>query len=589
MNPAPPAPAPSQRPAWAHLPPRAQALLPPLALALTTLLVLWQYDPLHRPITLDPGIFAYLSQLVAQGFAPHKYAFNEQSSLAFLLGGAAMRVGDLAGWPHLLSYRFAAMLVMAVAVALTYSVARRFTRSRFVGLVTALILIGYQGYGVRAATTLEPKSLALALGLAALLFLQRRSWGWAGVCAGAAGLAWQIAWLYLLVALWLALVQGGPPAPLRGRAVALVLAGALAVFAIYTFYFVLNGALVEMLQQTFLAPPIMHDVATATVVARLAKLARTFSTGFGSHTLFGVLGGVGLVAWLVAHLRPWDWRRVLRRSFYFFSQSRRTAGALLITLGFAIYSYLDFQNYPDWIPLLPFISLMAAWLLWRVLEGLLQLIGVVRWYRSAVIITGPNEVRRPRPSDVRDSAPWLWQEGVFRTLGPSPLIWYAAVVAIVLGATTGPAWRLAQDTAAAPGQTWQAQAQAAQALAAQLGPDARVWVLGKAELLFFMQKQNLTRYLYVLGRVDAAADAFEPGGFAGMFNRALAEKPALFVLARADKSKFASKSNYELVTSAPAEFVRLKRCPALGGGQFLVRPDLAAARFPTRQEGCPGR
>jgi hypothetical protein len=35
--------------------------------------------------------------------------------------------------------------------------------------------------------------------------------------------------------------------------------------------------------------------------------------------------------------------------------------------------------------------------------------------------------------------------------------------------------------------------------------------------------------------------------------------------------------------------VRLKRCPALGGGQFLVRPDLAAARFPTRQEGCPGR
>src|SRR5581483_10021117 len=98
----------------------AVTLVPPLVLFLATLVVLWQYDPLHRSLYFDPGIFAYIAQLAAQGFAPHKYAFNEQASLAFLLGGAAMRLGEVINLHHLLAYRALAMLVMASAVALTY-------------------------------------------------------------------------------------------------------------------------------------------------------------------------------------------------------------------------------------------------------------------------------------------------------------------------------------------------------------------------------------------------------------------------------------------------------------------------------------
>src|SRR4029079_10994434 len=125
-----------------------------LVLFLAAFVVLWQYDPLHRPIDFDPGIFAYLSRLVALGLAPHKYAFNEQASLAFLLGGAAMRLGALVGIHPLLAFRAASMLVMACAVVLTYRVGALFTRSRAVGFLAGIIMLGYEGYNVRAATTL---------------------------------------------------------------------------------------------------------------------------------------------------------------------------------------------------------------------------------------------------------------------------------------------------------------------------------------------------------------------------------------------------------------------------------------------------
>lgn len=520
------------------------ALVPPLVLFVLTLLVLWQYDPLHRSLLRDPGIFAYLSQLVAQGYVPHRDAFNEQASLTFIVGGLAMRLGDLFGLHHLISFRFAAMLAVALVVVLTYLLGARFTRSRVVGFIAALILLGFPGYGERAATALEPKGLMLVFGLTALLFLTYRKWFIAGIFGALAALTWQTAAGYLLVALLLAFIQGGASWSARFRALGMTLAAALGVFGIYFLYFLTQNAQVEMLQQTLLAPGIMHRVAVRTLDWRIGKLIRTFNRGYSSHIEFGILALVGLLTWLVVYLRPWEIRTLFRRAFYYLFQNRRTAGILLTTFGFLLSSFLDFQNYPDWFPLLPFVSLFAAWLIWSVLTQALRLVHASPLVRNLA---------------------------------------FAVVAVLVFYLSTS---HLIPRIGSPLGSTWQAQQAVADELDQKLDPSMPIWLLGKADLLFFMRRPNLNRYIYFLGSADAAIEAFEPAGFEGMVAQAMTEKPVFYVLSRAKTKKFSKNTNLSYLQATTKEYVHLDRCPAVGAGSYYVRRDLADQLFPIGSPGC---
>ena len=275
----------------------------PVFLFLTALFVFLRYDPLYRSVSDDPAIFVYISKLVAQGIPPHLGAFNEQASLTFLAGGAAMWLGEHVGIPDLMSYRLLSLMVAGSVVVLTYAVGARFARSRAVGLLAGLMILGMRGYGFRAADVLEPKSLMLLGGLSALVLLSRRRWFWAGVFACAAGLAWQIGWIYAFVALVLAVAQGGRAWGARLRAAGSVVVSFALVFALYLLYYFFTGALVPMMQQTFIAPFLLHPVAGESLPLRLQRLARTFMGGYGGQLLFGLLGAAGWVTLLAIYLR----------------------------------------------------------------------------------------------------------------------------------------------------------------------------------------------------------------------------------------------------------------------------------------------
>lgn len=518
--------------------PRGMAIALPVFLFLTALFVFYRYDPLYRSVSDDPAIFVYISKLAAQGIPPHLGAFNEQSSLTFLAGGAAMWLGEHWRVPDLMSYRLLSLLVASSVVVLTYAVGARFARSRAVGLVAGLMMLGMRGYGFRAADVLEPKSLMLLGGLSALYLLSRHRWFWAGVFAGAAGLAWQIGWIYALVALVLALAQGGKARGARLRAAGAMAAGFAIALGLYMLYFIFNGALVPMIQQTFIAPFLLHSIAGESLPLRLQRLARTFMGGYGGQLLFGLLGAAGWVTLLAIYLRT------RRRAAYFFLKNRRTAGVMLASLGFLLYSFVDFQNYPDWIPILPFISIFAAWFL------------VALW---SYLSTRLNFSQR---------ASWA-------TL--------ALIVGVVFVASTASAWRTLGVDYSVRTDNWRDQAKAAVALDRQLPRDASVWVLGKPELLFFSGRSNLNRYIYLFGDADAAVEAFEPGGFRGMVERARGAQPVLLVLARFNESDLANPANYKMIEQwAQNDFIKLKVCDDLGKGDFYVRTDQADALFPAQ-------
>lgn len=524
--------------------PTVQRWAPPIVLFVLACIFVGLHDPLHRPLFRDAGIFAYLSQLVTQGLAPHRDAFNEQASLTFLVGGAAMWLGNLFGIHPLISFRLTAMAALGGVAALTYVVGKFYTRSTWVAFTAGLILLGFQGYVLRSAVALEPKSLMLVFGLASLYFLHERRWFWAGALACAAALAWQVAGIYLLVALALALMQGGILLQERARAVALTAAAAAGVFGIYFLYFFLNNAHIEMLQQTFLAPSLMHRVSRMTTSARLERMVTTFYRGFHEHVVFGILGALGLMLDFGTMGYAKKWQAIPLRVGDALLQNPRTAGVLLTTLAFIAMGFADFQNYPDWIPLLPFISIFAALFLYRVASFVMQRAALVNARRGLV---------------------------------------FAAVALVVLAAST---FQTASAARRPLRNTWQEQQAIADDLNRVIPANAPIWILSKADLLFFMKRQNPNKYIYFLGQIDAAADLFDPGGFAAMFNNTMATKPVLYVLGRLKPGKFSTRANFDLVSKSTKAYVRLSRCHAIGSGAYYAPPAVAADRFAKERGGC---
>jgi hypothetical protein len=303
-----------------------------------------------------------------------------------------------------------------------------------------------------------------------------------------------------------------------------------------------------MLQQTFVAPLIMRHLEGRDPLRRLYGWARTFYLGYNTGILFGGLAVVAYLTFVVSALRSGSAGRA-RRLFYFLFQNRRTAGILLAFHGLLVMAFLDFQGYPDWFPLLPFISIFAAWLLVRVSARLFA----------------------------------AWTSSSNRRLAAG-----AALVAVVAVVSTIPAFTpVGRDRWSPRRGTWQEQAQAAAELNAVLPPNAPLFVLGKTDLLFFLGRDNVNKYIYFFGEADAGADAFEPGGFAGMFARVQEARPVFYVLARTPPNKYARRANYDLLArEADSNYIRLKQCRALKAGRYLVRKDLADTLFPRGGEGC---
>lgn len=526
------------------LTPRVQRFAPPLFLFLVALLFAWLYDPLHRTLYEDPGIFALISQLVAQGFAPHQIVFNEQASLTYLLGGAVMWLGNFVGLHPLISFRILSMLVFAGVVVLTYVVGKIVTNSTFVGFIAGLILVSFQGYAMRAAIALEPKSLMLLFGLGALYFLSKRKWLIAGALASAAGLAWQIAWGYLILALLLSLMQGGSTLQERGWAFLKTLGAALVVFLVYLAFYIAHSAQVEMFQQTFLAPLIMHDGEHIPFIAIMVKLAKAFYVGYGVGWVYGVLGTVGLLVWLGAQAYAKQWRGVALRISDILIGNPRTSGTLLAIGGFALFSYLDFQNYPDWFPLLPFIAIFGAWFLYFVYRFLTTRLTLSHSLQRAGLLA-------------------------------------LAFLVLLFGTY--------QTVAATRGElkiTWQDQQRVADEINREIPPGAPIWLSYKPELLFFLKRHNSNKYIYLLGRVDAAADAFEPGGFDRMFSSIQNQHPVLYALDGFKARKISTHAHFEFVKHTFQNFIPLTSCRILGRGKFYAPNPQAAQLFPTDKNAC---
>jgi hypothetical protein len=356
----------------------------------------------------------FIAERVASGVPPHISSISGKSSLSFLISGAGIFVGRVAGLPDYWSVRLVSILVLAGSVGLCWVVTYRLLREesrqeradcRTAAHLAALAMMSFHGYFYQGVMGARPKIFLVLFVFLTLLAVVAKRPFWTGVAGALAFLCWQPALIVLAASIVpLALSRR------RVRSAQLWSVGIALTLLLYEAYFVYHGAWREQLFQTFVfAGKYMRPEHTS-VIVNPALLLRTWGEGFSPinpAAVFLVLSMV--VFWYGVLANP--------RSARSFCQRRPSWSYLQIcavgAVGFTLY---DHQGYPDLFFLIPYMAIATgAMVLW--IEVRTEKI----WLRVRGRPDPPTDDQRPPPHTPRWKRPLRW----------------AAAVALVLIAITG--------------------------------------------------------------------------------------------------------------------------------------------------------
>jgi len=327
---------------------------PVMALLAVGLFVIHGYD---GALTRDAAVYAYAGQQVAEGVPPYVQILNRVGPLAHLVPGAGAAVGGAVGVDDLLAMRLTMTMLSALAVWAAYVLGRDLYRSRATGVVTAAVLLSFQGFVTYATSGPREKTFMVLLFLVVLSAAQRRRWALAGVATALATLTWQGSFPPLAVVVLVSI------AALPGRAAAVAVlrfAGSgLAVAAAAVVYFVAVGAFPELYEGFYAVNAgytRLHGLLTM-----LERSPGRLVLGYGWSLVLLVLGIVGSL--VLAALRLRGFRRAAPEQVAVVALG---AGAVTC-LAWALRS---FEGWPDAFPFLPFAACGVAGTLHALLSRL---------------------------------------------------------------------------------------------------------------------------------------------------------------------------------------------------------------------------
>ncbi len=342
------------------------------ALALLALLVFLQNAPFTRALSPDLSMMMYAGQEIARGHPPYKYAMLVKTPLTPMLAASAVLAARPFGADEVNAMRLLFIGLAVAAVLLTYLFARDAFHSRAVGWFSALAMTSFGFLGARAAIGPEPKLVVLVFGLATCWTIQKRAAWWAGICAALAFLAWQIAGIYLLVALAAFWLGAKPDA--RWKQSGRVLAGFLLTLAPFVLYLFVTDALYPAWAQTILGNFNFLRGEGASqgsgLVARITLSSTKLVTATWrcmanerAFVLLGIAGALGFTAQALRELKPsraWETPKV--------SQPWGVLALSASALGLGLFALYDFQNCPDLLPFFGMLAVGCGWLVTRLLE-----------------------------------------------------------------------------------------------------------------------------------------------------------------------------------------------------------------------------
>src|SRR5581483_10191079 len=173
------------------------------------LVALWtflQYDLPDQPTPQDTTYHIYAAQQMLEGHAIYRDVAIIKAPLADFMTTVALGIGRLANLRDTLAARILFLLVATATMGVIYLAGKVLFQSRIVGIVAALIMLGNNFFGESAVSGPEPKTLIILFSFAALILIAQRHWGWAGICAALAALAWQPGALVMAITVGAAII-----------------------------------------------------------------------------------------------------------------------------------------------------------------------------------------------------------------------------------------------------------------------------------------------------------------------------------------------------------------------------------------------
>jgi hypothetical protein len=470
--------------------------LPPLLVRLTserallvfvflfaTVLMLF-YRPFSQLEGGDSAIYDYIAQTILRGQLPYRDVVDIKGPASVYLSAAAVAIGRLIGMQDVMAIRLFHVLMVGLLAALTFRVGVVFMRSRFIGVIAALLPLVSPAMIEMLIGGTQPKLPMMILGLASLLLVAKDRPFWAGLFGMMACLCWQPGLMFVGTAFLIFSKYLMSWRDLRAVKVAI---GAALPLALVVLYFYAKGALGDLWSYTIVynysvfGPEAKQPLANAgshlwTIIRRV----------FERKTVFLIIALGGLVIDIAERIHvkfKQGWQHELFRD-----------AVIWPALVYLIFAFINFQAGPDLIPFLPFIGLFAAW----------------AFAQAARLIA------RYAPARLADYQPHIEH------------LVLAGALAVVLALVIWPALRYRVG-----GETLQKQIEEVNAIAAQLQPDDKVYSHGTIGMLVLMNRPNMNPYVFLDWDMDTfiAARKYN-GSFQALIDEMEAGKPKIVGISR---------------------------------------------------------
>lgn len=432
-----------------------------LLVFLISALVFGQYG-FQGTLWRDSAIVLYSGQQMAQGIPHYLSIFDHSGLLAPLISGVSVSVATLFDFDDILAVRITFLTLGSLAAVGLYLLGSTLFESRQVGLLAALVFIGFRCFGAPAISGPRIKTPMVLFETLFLLLAARRKWFWAGICGALAFLAWQPAGIYPLVTIFLVTTQseqGGE----RARNVLSAISGTLIPLIIVSVYFLHKGAFYEFVDGFILFNLTQLERPPSSLFDHIVAPLIAIHRGYTVMSLPIFLGFLVVCVTYIWRIR-WHGGSIPR----LLSQDR-FAALLLSFPASVIWSLLDFQSCPDFYVFLPYVAIGFGWLLYIALQGLTRI----------------------------------------KEVGPA----MQKTCLLVLCATlVGSA---AIDYRATANNGLEHQRQWAQQVELEYGHDSKLVSIGVPEILVLLHRTNPNPYVVITDGIENRIDANTPGGLDG--------------------------------------------------------------------------
>jgi hypothetical protein len=256
-------------------------------------------------------------------------------------------VSNWFGLDNIVTVRFIFLIFGCLSVVGVFLIGRTLFNSPLIGIFSSITMLSFYGFGLMTSFGPRPKVPMVFFISMAIFYTIEKKWFKAGLFGSLSFFTWQPAGIFLPLIIILSLTQEKIDRKLSFLR-SLIGAAVPTIFIVAYFYF--EGGLYEMINASYFFPFRYMEVSNKTFFSQILYLHSRAVKGYASSIVAFYIG-------LLMIFYFYYWRFRVKNSINETLLKDRFAILLLSFPPLVIWSFKDFQSFPDFFIFLPFISI----------------------------------------------------------------------------------------------------------------------------------------------------------------------------------------------------------------------------------------